>query len=217
MATTEVSTGVVEGVTYPIIVQYCPNCTMPPEFCQFGPKYEGCKPWLREHFPHLLPSAAPAAVAPVAPTASADGSPEADLSKLSLSEGGAASASSTPAAGSSDEPGDGDGKKKGGGRGGQVLRGGPKAKKESSTAVVISKKERGRGKCVTAIRGLESFDVKLKDAASALGKKFGAGATVNKTPTGEAQIEIQGDLTAELPPLLESMFHVPEDAIIVKD
>ena len=72
-------------------------------------------------------------------------------------------------------------------------------------------------KFVTSISGLESFEIKLKEAASALGKKFGSGATVSKTATGGQEIDIQGDLTGELPDMLVSLFGIPEAAIIVRD
>ena len=55
-----------------------PDCSLPPEFCEYGVKFETCKPWLREHAPHLYPQllappAAPAGVesAGVAPPTSA--------------------------------------------------------------------------------------------------------------------------------------------------
>jgi len=39
------------GVTYPLIVEYCGNCSMPLEFCENYPDYEGCKKWLAEKMP----------------------------------------------------------------------------------------------------------------------------------------------------------------------
>ncbi|XP_026482189.1 density-regulated protein homolog [Ctenocephalides felis] len=38
-------------VTYPIIVQYCGNCSMPIEYCEYYPEYEKCKQWLERHLP----------------------------------------------------------------------------------------------------------------------------------------------------------------------
>jgi density-regulated protein len=84
-------------------------------------------------------------------------------------------------------------------------------------AVVITRKDRGRGKSVTSIRGLEAFDLKLKDVASALGKKFGAGATVGKDATGVSTVDVQGDMTEELPDVLTALYGIPEEAILVKD
>merc|ERR1712228_1103142 len=39
------------GVTYPLKVDYCPNCSMPFEYCEYYPDYEGCKKWLEENMP----------------------------------------------------------------------------------------------------------------------------------------------------------------------
>jgi len=30
-------------------------CGLPPDFCEFGPSFEQCKPWLKEHCPDLYP------------------------------------------------------------------------------------------------------------------------------------------------------------------
>eukprot|EP00927_Polykrikos_kofoidii_P021965 TRINITY_DN20649_c0_g1_i1.p1 TRINITY_DN20649_c0_g1~~TRINITY_DN20649_c0_g1_i1.p1 ORF type:complete len:270 (-),score=74.93 TRINITY_DN20649_c0_g1_i1:75-884(-) len=36
-------------------VVYCPNCGLPPDFCQYGPSWEKCKPWCLENFPQYYP------------------------------------------------------------------------------------------------------------------------------------------------------------------
>eukprot|EP00435_Cladocopium_sp_Y103_P007587 s3064_g2.t1 len=36
-------------------VVYCPLCTLPPDFCQYGPMWEKCKPWCLENAPHYYP------------------------------------------------------------------------------------------------------------------------------------------------------------------
>lgn len=41
--------------------------------------------------------------------------------------------------------------------------------------------------------GLDSFGVKLGEAAKLFGKKFASGAAVVKSPTEKEQIDIQGD------------------------
>ncbi|ESO84683.1 hypothetical protein LOTGIDRAFT_222001 [Lottia gigantea] len=40
-----------DGVTYPIQVLYCGECTMPIEYCEYYPNYEKCKEWLERHLP----------------------------------------------------------------------------------------------------------------------------------------------------------------------
>lgn len=45
------SLGPREGVTYPIKVQYCGNCSMPIEYCEYYPEYDKCKQWLEKNLP----------------------------------------------------------------------------------------------------------------------------------------------------------------------
>lgn len=42
------------GVLIPQSMVYCPHCTMPPEFCEHGPCFDRCLPWLRDNFPQYL-------------------------------------------------------------------------------------------------------------------------------------------------------------------
>jgi len=37
-------------------VLYCGICSLPPEYCEFGPSFEKCKPWLIENVPDLYPN-----------------------------------------------------------------------------------------------------------------------------------------------------------------
>lgn len=39
------------GVSYPVTMQYCGNCTVPIEYCEFYPDYEKCKIWLEKNLP----------------------------------------------------------------------------------------------------------------------------------------------------------------------
>jgi len=39
------------GVKYPIEMEYCGNCSMPFEFCENYPDFEGCKKWMAEKLP----------------------------------------------------------------------------------------------------------------------------------------------------------------------
>ncbi|XP_053666288.1 density-regulated protein homolog isoform X2 [Anopheles marshallii] len=39
------------GVTYPLTVAYCGNCSMPLEYCEYYPDYEKCKQWLEKNLP----------------------------------------------------------------------------------------------------------------------------------------------------------------------
>jgi density-regulated protein DRP1 len=80
------------------------------------------------------------------------------------------------------------------------------------------RKERGKRKHVTTVGGLEAYGIKLKEAASALGKRFGAGASVGKSATGGAEIDVQGDVAADLPELLVKLYpDIKPESIRVKE
>lgn len=51
MAERDLSMGPREGVNYPIKVQYCGNCSMPIEYCEYYPEYDKCKQWLEKNLP----------------------------------------------------------------------------------------------------------------------------------------------------------------------
>ena len=38
---------------YPLDVEYCGICSLPPEYCEYGPDTEKCKQWLRDNIPDL--------------------------------------------------------------------------------------------------------------------------------------------------------------------
>ena len=84
--------------------------------------------------------------------------------------------------------------------------------------VKIARISRSRKKYITVVGGLGDFpDVKMKDAAKKLGKQFACGASVNKTASGAEEITIQGDVLYDLPAVLEKVFKVSPDKIIVID
>lgn len=39
-------------------LEYCPECGMPPDFCDFGGKWEICKPWVLANYPEFYPQLA---------------------------------------------------------------------------------------------------------------------------------------------------------------
>nr|KYP59300.1 Translation machinery-associated protein 22 [Cajanus cajan] len=53
-------------------------------------------------------------------------------------------------------------------------------KEEEKQEVIIEKVVRNKRKCITTVKGLELFGVKLSDASKKLGKKFATGASVVK-------------------------------------
>jgi hypothetical protein len=38
----------------PVVMVYCPVCSMPPEFCEFGTCFDKCLPWIVENCPEVL-------------------------------------------------------------------------------------------------------------------------------------------------------------------
>lgn len=39
-------------------VELCPVCGLPPEYCEYGPNFDLCKPWLKENHLDLYPELA---------------------------------------------------------------------------------------------------------------------------------------------------------------
>lgn len=39
----------------PVQVLYCGVCGLPAEYCEFGPDFEKCKPWLIQHAAEIYP------------------------------------------------------------------------------------------------------------------------------------------------------------------
>nr|GLL20672.1 translation machinery-associated protein 22 isoform X1 [Ipomoea trifida] len=156
----------------PFQVLYCGVCGLPAEYCEFGPDFEKCKPWLIQNAPDLYPDL----------LKGADGK-EADkvsdqLQSTSISDGKLVSFALE--------------------------------KKE----IVIEKMTRNKRKCITTIKGLDLFGIKLSDASKKLGKKFATGASVVKGPTEKEQIDVQGDIAYDIVDFLtETWPDVPESAI----
>jgi len=42
-------------ITKSDVVEYCPICGLPPEYCEFGPSWDQCKPWVLKHYPEYYP------------------------------------------------------------------------------------------------------------------------------------------------------------------
>jgi len=42
------------GISYPLKVQYCGECSIPLEYCEYGPHPEKCKAWLQEKLPDVF-------------------------------------------------------------------------------------------------------------------------------------------------------------------
>jgi len=77
------------------------------------------------------------------------------------------------------------------------------AKKRASAKVTLKRIERNKRKHITAIHGLEAFDIDLKKAAKVFAQKFATGASVSKNAAGQDEIVVQGDVSDEVEEMLE--------------
>ncbi|XP_017491778.1 PREDICTED: density-regulated protein homolog [Rhagoletis zephyria] len=46
--------GPIEGIQYPLKVQYCGECSMPLEFCEYYSNFAKCKEWLEKTLPDMF-------------------------------------------------------------------------------------------------------------------------------------------------------------------
>ncbi|XP_043722276.1 translation machinery-associated protein 22-like isoform X1 [Telopea speciosissima] len=182
----------------PFRVLYCPACSLPAEYCEFGPDFEKCKPWLIENAPDLYPDLLKEA-----------NEKEANKVSEQLKSVGISSAGVDGSAPAATPGGTSTSKQE------EVKRlPGGKIKKKDKQEVVIEKVVRNKRKCVTIVKGLELFGVKLSDASKKLGKKFATGASVVKGPTEKEQIDVQGDISYDIVEFITDTWpDVPETAI----
>ncbi|KAF1864506.1 hypothetical protein Lal_00021929 [Lupinus albus] len=176
----------------PIRVIYCPICSLPPEYCEFGSDFDRCKPWLIQNVPHLYPDLLKEAN-------------EKDTDNIAdkLQSTGISSGTSAATSASKQEVV-------------KRLPGGKIKKKArlDRQEVVIEKVIRNKRKCITTVKGLELFGIKLSDASKKLGKKFATGASVVKGPTEKDQIDVQGDIAYDIVEFITDTWpDVPEAAI----
>ncbi|XP_020224783.1 translation machinery-associated protein 22 [Cajanus cajan] len=174
----------------PVRVLYCGVCSLPPEYCEFGSDFDKCKPWLIQNVPDLYPNLIKEA-----------NDKEADRVADKLQGTGISSGAGDGAASSAPKE--------------EVKRlPGGKIKKKEKQEVIIEKVVRNKRKCITTVKGLELFGVKLSDASKKLGKKFATGASVVKGPTEKEQIDVQGDIAYDIVEFITDTWpDVPEAAI----
>uniref|UniRef100_A0A7S2RD20 SUI1 domain-containing protein n=2 Tax=Rhizochromulina marina TaxID=1034831 RepID=A0A7S2RD20_9STRA len=159
-------------------VLYCSICGLPPDYCEFGPDVEKCRPWLEQHAPWALLG---------------DALVE-DMADMEL----------------------GDKKKKKSKRGGQGRK--KALVDESKQRVTVSRSSRGGKKVVTHLVGLEFFPgLKLKETAKTLGKRFACSTSVKDTPTGEKDIQIQGDVLYDIKDVLGQLCGISADKIALNE
>ncbi|KAM7259836.1 hypothetical protein ACFE04_015577 [Oxalis oulophora] len=171
-------------------VLYCPICSLPAEYCEFGPDFEKCKPWLIKNAPELYPNLLKECNNKEA---------EKELSDDQLQSSGVSSTAGGTSSSQQEEV--------------KRLPGG-KVKKKEKPEVIIEKVVRNKRKCITIVKGLDKFGIKLSDASKKLGKKFATGASVVKGPTEKDQIDVQGDIAYDIVEFITDTWpDVPESAI----
>ena len=83
-------------------------------------------------------------------------------------------------------------------------------KKTGNKKVELFRSNRGKKKWVTVCRGLQLFDVDLKEATKLFASKFACGSSV----TGEGEIVVQGDVKDDLIDLIQKHWPEIEDDFI---
>ncbi|KAF8581912.1 density-regulated protein DRP1 [Ramaria rubella] len=156
-----------------LAVLYCEVCSFPPEYCEFGSHLTRCKAWLEDAHPDLYERYY---------------SEDALVSK--------AGALSLDAAKKLEQ----DTKKK---EAKAEAKAESEAKKRAAAKVTIKRIERNKRKHITAIHGLEAFNVDLKKAAKQFAQTFATGASVTKNAAGQDEIVVQGDVSDEVEEMLE--------------
>eukprot|EP00271_Cylindrocystis_brebissonii_P015000 TRINITY_DN36836_c0_g1_i1.p2 TRINITY_DN36836_c0_g1~~TRINITY_DN36836_c0_g1_i1.p2 ORF type:complete len:209 (-),score=63.32 TRINITY_DN36836_c0_g1_i1:501-1127(-) len=186
-------------------VQYCGVCGLPPEYCEFGPDFNKCKPWLLENAPEVYPE--------LQKQAEAEEKASEQLQGLAVGPSAASEESSKAGGSSSKKAAAGAGGPDGGEGAVQKLPGG-KVKKKEKPSIVVEKVTRNKRKAITMIKGMELFGIKLSDASKKFGKKFASGASVVKGPTEKEQIDVQGDIMYDVVDFItETWPEIPETAI----
>jgi len=183
-------------------IEYCPTCTLPPEYCEYGPKYEKCKVWLRENHPEFLPE-----------EEKKESKEDSDVKEVT---------DGTKDLVIDDEEKDEKNKKKTkrGGKGNKV-KGGPEKEEKPKVPVHqfihISKSQRNKRKFITVMKGCETFGLKPKDVAKSCSKKFACSGSVGKSADGSPEISIQGDVMLDLPSFLRDDLKIPAEKIFFKN
>lgn len=158
----------------PIRVLYCQVCTFPLEYCEFGSSLTRCKEWLKESHPALYDKYY------------SNEALQSKLGTLSLEAQAKLEKDTAEKEAKAEKKAD------------------AALKKKMASQVSIKRMERNKRKFVTAIHGLEAFDVELKKASKFLAQKFATGASVTKNAQGQDEIVVQGDVADDVLELIES-------------
>ncbi|KIJ57352.1 hypothetical protein M422DRAFT_148483, partial [Sphaerobolus stellatus SS14] len=148
-------------------------CSFPPEYCEFGSHFTKCKAWLEAEYPDLYARY----YSEDALTSKAQ-SLSLDAQKKLEADTRKKEAKAEAKAESA-------------------------AKKRAASKITIKRIERNKRKHITAIHGLEAFEIDLKKAAKVFAQKFATGASVTRNAAGQDEIVVQGDVSDEVEEMLE--------------
>lgn len=96
----------------------------------------------------------------------------------------------------------------------RILREDERRKKAKVTITLV---DRNRRKSVTHVNGVDSFGLDLKTVAKRLAGKYACGCSVVKSPAGEDEIVIQGDVVDDLIAFLSGEWsEISPDQIVYK-
>ncbi|PIL37596.1 hypothetical protein GSI_01290 [Ganoderma sinense ZZ0214-1] len=175
-------------VIAPKEVLYCQVCTYPVEFCEFGSSLTRCKEWLQKTDKALYDRFY------------SEEALQAKIGTLSLEAQEKLDKETAKKEAKAEAKAD------------------AALKKKMASQVTIKRIERNKRKHVTAVHGLEAFDVDLKKAAKFFAQKFATGASVTKNAQGFDEIVVQGDVSGDIVEMIEDgvglLKNVPKDNII---
>ncbi|KAG2088469.1 translation initiation factor SUI1 [Suillus cothurnatus] len=173
----------------PLEVLYCQICTFPPEYCEFGSSLTRCKEWLQGAHSQLFEKYY------------SDEALQSKIGTLSLEAQAKLEKDTAKKEAKAEAKAD------------------AALKKKMASQVSIKRIERNKRKHVTAIHGLEAFDIELKKAAKFLAQKFATGASVTKNAQGQDEIVVQGDVSDDVLELIEGgagpLKGVPADNVVI--
>ncbi|RDW60269.1 translation machinery-associated protein 22 [Coleophoma crateriformis] len=165
-------------------VTYCGVCSLPPEYCEFGGTVKKCQDWLQKN--------------------------HSEMYEKIWSEDALSAATSTLSIDAQKRAAKDAQKKAAKAEAAEQKQ----AATLASSKVYIKRVERNKRKYVTAVSGLEAFNLDLKKVSKEFGKKFATGSSVTKLASGGEEIVVQGDVSDEIEEfILEKYKEIPEDNI----
>ena len=173
----ELDTSITNSRSCALQVSYCPVCTLPHEFCQYGPSFDKCRAWLQHNKPDLLQQLYPQRsmndstdtdklTSAVNEIKLDDDTNKADKKKKKAKKSGADDSECSDDDELNDSDDDTTNNK-------SINKKQLKSSKTKTPGnILIGKSTRSKNKYITTVRGLDGYSIVLKDAAKLMSKKF---------------------------------------------